>query len=620
MLINTAYRIFRIIKRERGKTKMKRLFSRSRICVFLVAVLVMVLLSACSSNEEKEQAEPGTEKVNEEVTPSESNGETNATPVTETSDNETKVPEVEEVKIEIVPLYDAAYESEIRKVLPADLFDYTWFSHYCPLEATGKKEANGFDLGQLKIGSSFTLKASPSVLKHSYIALENKTYDAQLYFYERFGYAYTYYEIEGNTGTIGGFAPLFYNKTRGCLAGYTYTYKSSNGGYVYSLVEYYYDPSSGKMSSGIMGQDLAYPEEYGYTAELTDFSASKDEIIPLYGSEYESTIRDISPEEFFDYDKYVSYCPAAPADVEGYSGLGLVQLVNESTYTLRPNPQIENTDTKTSKFEYYFYDAAKATLTGDEKWSLYLESMKKKATDSGMTLGEYYKNLDADYDGVLSGFAPLYYNKTRECLVGYSCVYDGEYEVYTYPFVEMFISGSQQAEKSKYGFGMEPVNAASIQSDIIPDNASIIPLFKSEYESEVKQASRLDLFKFDRFEKYFPIATGDKGDNMYKLECDRPITLKVEPNMIDFNGVTVKSITIGVYFEKTSGETEIEAYYELNGEMRSMGSFVPLFYNEVKGCLVGYVPEMENLVERYCEPNGNGLEGYGDIALERYGL
>ena len=89
----------------------------------------------------------------------------------------------------------------------------------------------------------------------------SKSYDAEIYFtydnfYEETGdividhnnnaesvTAILYYEIDGKTGDLLSFAPVFYNQAKGCMAGY----KANEDLTEFSWVELYYSPASGEL-------------------------------------------------------------------------------------------------------------------------------------------------------------------------------------------------------------------------------------------------------------------------------------------------------------------------------------------------------------------------------------
>lgn len=584
---------------------------KKTVAIALCIGMAITSISACSSEQSNGQDSSKTdskETSTQQNDPSDTGSETD--PV------ETGSASAEDVapKVEVKPLYDASYEDEIRKVMPADLLQYNWFSYYCPLESAGKTDDQGNELKQLKSGSEIKLKASSKSLKLEYITSDSKSYDANIYFYENYGQVSICCEIDGKITHMQAFAPLFYNETRGCLTGYTSSYNSDIDDYTYSLADYYYNPTWEDLT-----WELAYPEEYGYTTELNEAFVSKDEIIPLYSADHENDIRQIAPEELFDYDKYITYCPVDPADVSEYPAFDLGSLKNNKSFVLNPSPYSEDTSTDTSNFEYYFFDYSKISLTGKEPLNMILEAGKKKATESGRTIGSYYKNLDYSYDGFTNDFAPLFYNKTRGCLVGYTYSYDPlSGEDASYPLTEFYISGNSPALKCIYGFGMESIKVAETPAKIIPDGAAVISLFKAEAASDIKNASKDDLFKFDVFEKYYPIVPSDKEEGLYKLDYG-PITLEVEFNMVEYNGAEPKLLTLELYFKKNEN-SEVTTYYETDGELKPMGDFIPLFYNQVKGCLAGYSKNGEAMSERYCSPYDEDMEGYGGIAPEKYGL
>jgi len=238
--------------------RIKKVFS-----VLLCLVIASVMLTACSNGGNDNPAVNSTQATKEETTTAleQSSTESDMTQNnTEKQTQESAEPVTESVTEPIgdviIPLYYSAKENEIRKVDPADFYDYSNFTMYFyPVMPAGKNHENGFELNKIKYGTRFVLSADPLVG-------ETGTYDVDIYFYcgdlETMMYM-MYYEVGDTNGVLDSFIPMWYNETKGCLVGYN---RLNNDGVIsYVLYEVYYSPIRGSLSRSQAVED---PSLYGF--------------------------------------------------------------------------------------------------------------------------------------------------------------------------------------------------------------------------------------------------------------------------------------------------------------------------------------------------------------------
>ena len=356
----------------------------------LAAVLAAsILMTACSSNTGKDvSGEDVTDSMSEEVT-------------TETTE---EVPEGDE----IIPLYKAEYEEEIRKINPLDLLYFDHFSQYFPL-TSAKEDEQGRKLYQLENGNSFDLTYDDFDLAVGY-GLEGidpkTTTTVEMYFISDFNLTIRA-ESDENSAKINNFVPLFYNQTKGCLVGYKITAGNNPAESEVKLSEVHHGYtealSFGQDSTGAMIE--IDPGEYGFTDLPTVDTPTIDEIITLVKPEFAGDIKNISPADMYEFDNYSKYF-----NVETFSdedGFVIYHLESEGDIKLRDFYNDINTDNFTAYgVDYYAYGRSGELLGG-----MYINE-EKSISDFGDLSGYYdFKKGNA--------FVPLLYNKTRGCLIGY---------------------------------------------------------------------------------------------------------------------------------------------------------------------------------------------------------
>ena len=131
-----------------------------------------------------------------------------------------------------------------------------------------------------------------------------------------------------------------------------------------------------------------------------------------------------------------------------------------------------------------------------------------------------------------------------------------------------------------------------------PAEDVIKPLFKSSLTlDDIKKISPEDLSNFEKFITEYFAVTNTSG-KYYQIDGLETVTLASSSN---------KSNTVDahLFFFKAGADVANTARFEGgDGTLKSQIPFIPLFYNQTKGCLVGYRDAMINahkftFVEKY---------------------
>lgn len=133
-----------------------------------------------------------------------------------------------------------------------------------------------------------------------------------------------------------------------------------------------------------------------------------------------------------------------------------------------------------------------------------------------------------------------------------------------------------------------------------PAENVIIPLFKSSLTVEdIKKIKPEDLSNFKKFTtEYFPVSAS--SGKYYKFDDHESFTICSSNNKDN-------KIDITLFFFECSGDVANTAKFSGgDGTLKSQIPFIPLFYNQTKGCLVGYRDAMINahkftFVEKYID-------------------
>ncbi len=133
-----------------------------------------------------------------------------------------------------------------------------------------------------------------------------------------------------------------------------------------------------------------------------------------------------------------------------------------------------------------------------------------------------------------------------------------------------------------------------------PAEDVIKPLFKSSLTlDDIKKVAPEDLSNFDKFcNEYFSV-TNTSG-KYYQIEGLETVTLSAST---DKNRKT----DVQFFFFKAGADVANTGKFSgTDGTLHSQTPFIPLFYNETKGCLVGYRDAMINahkftFVEKYTD-------------------
>lgn len=142
----------------------------------------------------------------------------------------------------------------------------------------------------------------------------------------------------------------------------------------------------------------------------------------------------------------------------------------------------------------------------------------------------------------------------------------------------------------------------------------IIPLYYSGKESEIRQVNPADFYDFSNFTMYFyPVTpagrTLDNGFELNTINYGTRFVLSADP----ISGQT-GTYDVDIYFYCGDLDTMMYMmYYEVGDTNGVLDSFIPMWYNETKGCLVGYNRLNEDgeisyvLYEVYYNPIRNNL-------------
>ncbi|MBR3340956.1 MAG: hypothetical protein IKG30_04980 [Clostridiales bacterium] len=337
------------------------------------------------------------------------NDETENTDTKSTSAEETTVTtETEPEGDVIIPLYKPEFEDEIREVNPVDLFYFEHFEHYFPISSV-KEDENGRKMYQLEYGNTFDLTYDAFDLEFGY-SLEGidpmTTTSVEIYFMQNISFQIVA-SADGNSDNMSNFVPLFYNQTKGCLAGYSVTAGANSTESVVRLVEVqhgYTQPLTYSNDTNGTTIDVEDPGEYGFTTIPTADTPTLDVIVPLYKPELENEIKSVSPADLYEFDNYSKYFPVETVSDDGFT---IYQLVKNGDIKLRDVYNDINTDNKTlCGVEYYAYGRS-----GDVLGGFYYDE-DKSILDFNDLAGYY------DYSKGRA-FVPLLYDQTRGCLVGY---------------------------------------------------------------------------------------------------------------------------------------------------------------------------------------------------------
>ncbi len=159
---------------------------------------------------------------------------------------------------------------------------------------------------------------------------------------------------------------------------------------------------------------------------------------------------------------------------------------------------------------------------------------------------------------------------------------------------------NQQSEKAAETAKAEASKTEDAEADRAGKiDEGIIPLYRAEFESEIRGIAPADLLYFDNFSKYFPVSsagTDDNGREIYRYENIESFDLKFagdnfeevvktrsNPDKIDPE--TTTTVKIGFLYDQF-GELSVDiAAGEKNDRKYDL---VPLFFDKNKGCLVCY--------------------------------
>lgn len=142
----------------------------------------------------------------------------------------------------------------------------------------------------------------------------------------------------------------------------------------------------------------------------------------------------------------------------------------------------------------------------------------------------------------------------------------------------------------------------------------IIPLYYSGKESEIRQVNPADFYDYSNFTMYFyPVTpagrTLDNGFELNTINYGTRFVLSADP----ISGQT-GTYDVDIYFYCGDLDTMMYMmYYEVGDTNGVLDSFIPMWYNETKGCLVGYNRLNEDgeisyvLYEVYYNPIRNNL-------------
>lgn len=217
---------------------MKKFFRFAAI-IFCMGIL-MTALAACGKEDSEESDTKHTAKATKPVESPEPTEEVTPEPTTEPTEAPTPEP-TQPPKDVVLSFYQTFDMKEIAEFSLAELFGGNNYSYYCKSFITDEPDGNGGKLYRTEYGPAYKISDAPGE--------GNNMHDAEIYHY----FAYKKrtidrmvirYETEGVTGEIEDFAPLYYNETRGCLAGYRSNAEKTE----FSFVELYYSPTAGGLA------------------------------------------------------------------------------------------------------------------------------------------------------------------------------------------------------------------------------------------------------------------------------------------------------------------------------------------------------------------------------------
>lgn len=385
---------------------------KCKIALLIMSILMCLSFSGCGGSDDSSDRKSGkepTETVNEVTNTAEP---TKSQQQPTESQQQPIVPE-EEV---IIPLYEAAAENKVLSTSPADLVYFETFNSIFPLHQTDQTTANGTPLYQLNTVKSLTISTAPE-------DGDRKTYNVELFFCHRGGNeAFINVIIDGdaNFGMVD-FVPVFYNQTKGCLAGYSLEDGNT------SFTEVYYRKSNG------LGSAVKNPVE----TEQYGFNPVQNDTIRFFfqpsGSIYETLLN--SPEEVYVFTRYqIEFGPFIRTN-EVYEGASLVAFSAGNTFVVKEAPS-EDTGASHNVSLYFYYVR---------------EGAATDFSDHGEKLKVY-----CEIDGVgqkLTPFIPIGYNETKGCIIGFS-----SQDEKTFRMAELYWSPSAfeliaiPDDSGKYGF------------------------------------------------------------------------------------------------------------------------------------------------------------------------
>ena len=365
---------------------------------------------------------------------------------------------------------------------------------------------------------------------------------------------------------------------------------------------------SSNTGKDVSGEDVTDSMSEEVTTETTEEVPEGDEIIPLYKPEFEDEIREVSPYDLLYFDTFSYYFSVSPAKTDD-SGRTLYQLDQFKTFDLKY-------DSESLATGYSLEGADPDTTTNV---GVYF---------SGFNMLRYtqvYGECDGKTDNMegTGSFIPLFYNQTRACLVGYNIVSNsGKTEVHLREVYHGYISMLNFEHKD----GMTPDvdNPEEYGFTTIPDADTptrdvIIPLYKPEFEAEIRKVSPAELYEFDNYSKYFPVETiSEEGLTYYKLKADSVFQVRDVYNDTNTENKTLYGVEYYAYGRPgdvlggmviTEDKSvldlgDLSGYYDI-----SKGhAFVPILYNQTRNCLVGYVPEES--VQAFSDSELTSYDGY----------
>ena len=285
-------------------------------------------------------------------------------------------------------------------------------------------------------------------------------------------------------------------------------------------------------------------------------------IIPLYDSAYESDILSSSPDSFKSFSTFGTYCPFHSTQETTVNGDTFYQLDTVNSVTLKSAP----TDGERSTYEAELYF-----------WH-------REDTDLLV--------VTCEGDGIKGGgfvdFVPLFYNQTKGCFAGYSFKDEATFTEYYYSKdVGRFII--VDADPSEYDFYPEE----KVEDTLV--------YFYWMNEDKIRESSAEYLYDFMNYSYLFDaLVTGkllDDHTELLNYEYGTNFVISACPD----EG-TDEKYDIELYYFSDAQEVlgmieegNLGVYYEYEGDGKILWPFVPLLYNETKGCIVGYSAESGDL-------------------------